>query len=943
MIDLLRHRLGEPLALAGRLRAMSRDELSWRVRSEIRVRTEEAATMIRKPTWNRDDIRRALAVETLPSDLQQAIDAADWPAAHRLLVELLRKRPSRFVLNPALVADLRREIRTRWPDAEGDAVRRAAEIIDGRFDVLGYRALSFQPPAASGDGGANGIDWHFDPVHQRRMPMAFWSRVPYLDPACGDHKIVWELNRQQHWLTLSRAAWLTGDPSYARAMVGDFSAWIAANPPLFGANWSSMLELAFRSLSWMWGLHAILGVDDASGSEEPWLVDLLVALDRQLTHVERNLSLYFSPNTHLTGEALALYVCGAALPELAGSTQWIDTGRAVLMNEVDRQIEPDGGHAERSTHYHRYTLDFYLLALLTARRIGDTLAASRFEEALHRLAPFARAMADGQGRLPRIGDDDGGRLWPIADRDSADIRDSLALAAALLDGFHWAPWGTTEEVLWLTSNDRRGFERTLSLGFDDRRVRERRTLAFRAIVRPDVHRERSSLLAFPGADRRRLVGERRGRVGDRRSASGRRGEPSRRITQVFPDTGFVTTATEAGDHLVLDAGPHGFLNGGHAHADALSVVLTLNHRPLLIDPGTPTYTMDPELRDDSRSSISHNTVTVDGLSSAVPRGPFHWSTRADARLEVVRHNSRFALIEATHDGYRHAGHRRAILASDRGYLFIDQITGAGHHAAGQHWHFDPRWQVGSESRRALRLVHESGDEAWLLRDRGDLWLEKGDESSSLGWVSPVYGVRIPAWSARVTCSAPAPFALITWCGMTADNAVPTLERIACEHDAGSAAVAARVRCGTAEWVSIVRLGDAAGREGRTAGAAGMQTDARALQSAFADGALSSACFADGTYVRVGDALIVEADAALSDLHVMISGDRLELVATAPPGRMRISGTVLQHVTRIAGNGHTLRRLGEPHADVVLAAADWQEPVTGVEIQDQHDVRYRRIR
>ena len=41
-----------------------------------------------------------------------------------------------------------------------------------------------------------------DPVHARRVPRQFWSTVPYLDPECGDHKIIWELNRHQHWLVL---------------------------------------------------------------------------------------------------------------------------------------------------------------------------------------------------------------------------------------------------------------------------------------------------------------------------------------------------------------------------------------------------------------------------------------------------------------------------------------------------------------------------------------------------------------------------------------------------------------------------------------------------------------------------------------------------------------------------------------------------------------------
>ena len=101
--------------------------------------------------------------------------------------------------------------------------------------------------------------------------------------------------------------------------------------------------------------------------------------------------------------------------------------------EIDRQILADGGHAERSTHYQRYTLDFYLLALLTAQRAGDAEAIAPFTDAVTRLAEFTRTMADDRGRLPLIGDDDGGMLWPIMGRECHDVRDSLAVAAIALD------------------------------------------------------------------------------------------------------------------------------------------------------------------------------------------------------------------------------------------------------------------------------------------------------------------------------------------------------------------------------------------------------------------------------------------------------------------------------------------------------------------------------
>ena len=45
--------------------------------------------------------------------------------------------------------------------------------MQNRFDLLGYRTLSFGDP----------IDWHLDPVWSRRAPRVHWSQLNTLDPA----------------------------------------------------------------------------------------------------------------------------------------------------------------------------------------------------------------------------------------------------------------------------------------------------------------------------------------------------------------------------------------------------------------------------------------------------------------------------------------------------------------------------------------------------------------------------------------------------------------------------------------------------------------------------------------------------------------------------------------------------------------------------------------
>lgn len=641
--------------------------------------------------WERWDRRRlASRWHEGSADLRTAsaaLRAGDWSLADTAIRSHFQHRPRRFVIAPEDRAPLARAIRECHPSSESFAVARANLVMRGRHNLLGYRALEF------GRGPGDDVDWHLDPVHGRRAPLGFWSRVPYLDPRIGDHKVIWELNRHQHWLALGRAAWLTGDGRYAARFTQELSSWLRANPPLTGINWSSMLELAFRAISWVWALHLFAEFTDES--QEPAFVDLLLGLDRQLDHVARHLSTYFSPNTHLLGEGLALYVAGRSLPELKAADRWERIGRGILLREAHAQVHPDGGHAELSTHYHRYALDFYLLALVVARRTGDP-AAEAFAAGVSRLALFCRALADDRGRLPTIGDDDGGMLFPICGRAPSDAADSLALAAALLDRPELGIGDLPEEAIWM------------------------------------LGAEACSRLTDPAP-----------------------APPPR--SRLFPDTGYAVLRS-ADAHAIVDAGPHGFMNAGHAHADALSLVLSVDGRPLLIDPGTSTYTMDRERRDRFRSTAMHSTLVIDGRAQSVPDGPFHWATQAQARVDHWSAGGEYDYVEASHDGYLPLVHRRAVLRAPGGlWLVADHVLGTGRHQAEAYWQLSPDWSLAPG---AAAAIHADGTRAALASTAPHARDFHGD-ADGLGWCAPVYGQLEPAPTRRFSITADAPFSIIT--------------------------------------------------------------------------------------------------------------------------------------------------------------------------------------
>ena len=113
---------------------------------------------------------------------------------------------------------------------------------------------------------------------------------------------------------------------------------------------------------------------------------------------------------------------GCALPELRPARAAPRSAATSSRRKPTRQMRADGGHAELSAHYHRYSTDFYLLARMVARRAGDRGRRDlRARRRARRRATCARS-ATTPGSRPQLGDDDGGQLFPICGAAAEDCR-----------------------------------------------------------------------------------------------------------------------------------------------------------------------------------------------------------------------------------------------------------------------------------------------------------------------------------------------------------------------------------------------------------------------------------------------------------------------------------------------------------------------------------------
>jgi hypothetical protein len=328
---------------------------------------------------------------------------------------------------------------------------------------------------------------------------------------------------------------------------------------------------------------------------------------------------------------------------------------------------------------------------------------------------------------------------------------------------------------------------------------------------------------------------------------------------VFSASGYYVSRTARGDHLVFDAGPHGFLNAGHAHADALACVLSIGRHPLFIDPGTATYTMDPEIRDRFRSTAMHNTLMLNGRSQSRPRGPFHWSGAADSRLTLWRMISDCDYAEGTHAAYAPAQHTRAILAvHGLGWWVIDHVLGSGIAEIEINWHVHPRWTCRTTRERAVSF--SAGSDALAIASTAPLTITSPGADPRAVW-SPAYGVIEPApvITARTTATLPTTIAsFVPASGELVDEL--QIEELRLSAGAGGEwhSCAFRVRWGEGAmtWLSAIEAtgiasADMASPTARW-GTAEFQTDGRVALLLDRARSRSELILVNGTHAAAGD-------------------------------------------------------------------------------------------
>jgi hypothetical protein len=547
------------------------------------------------------------------------------------------------------------------------------------------------------------MDWTRHPVAGVRPSQEHWSRIRYTGGiGGGDVKFVWELNRHRWLLRLAQGYFLTGDEELADVMLALLDQWFDQNPPGRGVNWTSSLEVAFRAIVWCWIWNLSCrspGWTDARTGR------FLVTLWHHARHVERFDSIHHSPNTHLTGEGLALLYVGLFFPELRRASRWRNRGREILQSELDAQVFDDGMHFERSIGYHRYTTEFYLHYLLLA----DTfrLAVDEpFRRRVHDQIGAAFLLRRPDGTWPVIGDEDSGSTLPLAPTEPEDNATLLALGGAYFREKQWmaaAPGAARSAGWWLLDDDN--------------------WLRLREAPLSQNHGAESGALESAGY----FVG---------------REHPG-------PDSWW----------CLVDGGPHGGETTGHAHTDLAHVEIARGGTHIIADSGCAAYTVDRELRDWARSEQAHACLVIEGAPLAEPSGPFSWRRFSPSPRSRWAETSDVWWCQVEYEREHQRGKlnhiRQVVLVRGYGLIVADWLIGDRPPELAFHW---PLAQP--IDRLALRDDHLDIDGqrmTWLATSRPNL-----DASLQPAVRSRSYGRRLEGTLLRLHCTSPSlPLTIVT--------------------------------------------------------------------------------------------------------------------------------------------------------------------------------------
>ena len=218
-------------------------------------------------------------------------------------------------------------------------------------------------------------------AHKGYQPSYFYGEdIDWAYWPIKDNELRWQLHRTKWWQPMGKAYYLSKDEKYAKEWTFQYLDWIRKNPleeytnrQQVGADVESLPNSAFawRPLEVSHRLQdqieQFILFNGSKHFTPAFLTHFLVNYEQHAQHILAN---YSEKGNHLLFEAQRIFYAGTCFHEFKDASKWRASGIAILNDEIEEQVYPDGGQFELDLGYHLAAINIFAKALRMAQANG---------------------------------------------------------------------------------------------------------------------------------------------------------------------------------------------------------------------------------------------------------------------------------------------------------------------------------------------------------------------------------------------------------------------------------------------------------------------------------------------------------------------------------------------------------------------------------------------
>ena len=255
------------------------------------------------------------------------------------------------------------------------------------------------------------IDWQSDFNNSYTWSYALSKNISYGKNNGADIKVPWELGRLQHLPSLAYIYKSSGEDEILNEIKNQLFDFIASNPPNYGVQWLTAMDVGIRLVNILITLHIIEFGNSFDNNQikiiESYLFDHFIFIKNNDEFSDG------MRGNHYLSNICSIIIYLAFIDENESKEALLNKYINIINREIKHQFNEDGTNFEASTRYHIFTSQMLFtvdLVLKSVLNIEDSLVN------LDKILSFTNMLLKNDFP-PQFGDNDSGFYWKILNNE----------------------------------------------------------------------------------------------------------------------------------------------------------------------------------------------------------------------------------------------------------------------------------------------------------------------------------------------------------------------------------------------------------------------------------------------------------------------------------------------------------------------------------------------